>query len=87
MWDFDGGPPDRARYLVLGFTREPVTDATAPLGEDLIASGPLLSDDGSWVLGVSVLLQADDADGAREILRGDRYVGIEVHQWDFGGRS
>ncbi|MGD9960713.1 YciI family protein [Nocardioides sp.] len=87
MWDFTGGRPDRARYLVLGFTLEPAGAAdAAPSGDELIASGPLLSDDGSLVLGASVLLQAPDEAAAREVLSADRYVGIEVHEWQPGGR-
>jgi uncharacterized protein len=45
-----------------------------------------LSDDGSLVLGAAVLLEAIDADRARELLDPHRYTGIEVHQWQFGGR-
>ena len=87
MWDFTGGPPGHHRYLVLGFTLEMAADASElPLREELIASGPLLSDDGARVLGAAVLLEAPDADVAREVLPADRYVGIEVHQWEFGGR-
>lgn len=86
MWDFSGGRPDHNRYLVLGFTLEPAADATGlPLRDDLIASGLLLSDDGSLVLGAAVLLESD-APGARGILPADRYAGIEVHRWRFGGR-
>ncbi|MDQ3480625.1 MAG: YciI family protein, partial [Actinomycetota bacterium] len=52
MWDFSGGRPDNNRYLVLGFTLVPAADAAElPLRDELIASGPLLSDDGSLVLG------------------------------------
>ena len=87
MWDFSGGRPDNNRYLILGFTLEPAADATElPLRDELIASGPLLSDDGSLVLGAAVLLEAPDGDSAREVLSTDRYTGIEVHQWRFGGR-
>jgi uncharacterized protein len=87
MWDFSGGWPDNSRYLVLGFTSEPAADAAElPLGDGLIAGGPLLSDDGSLVLGAAVLLEAPDANGAREVLSADRYAGVEVHQWRFGGR-
>ncbi len=87
MWDFKGSQPENNRYLVLGFTLEPAPDVTElPLRNQLIAYGPLLSDDGSLVLGAAVLLEAPDADGARELLSADRYVGIEVHQWRFGGR-
>ena len=87
MWDFTRGRPGRIRYLVLGFTLEPAADAAAvPSSNELIASGPLLSDDGSLVLGAAVLLEAPDAAGAREVLSADRYVGIEVHQWQSNGR-
>jgi uncharacterized protein YciI len=87
MWGFSGCRPDINRYLVLGFTLEPAADAAElPLRDELIASGPLLSDDGSLVLGAAVLLEAPDADGARGVHSADRYAGIEVHQWRFGGR-
>jgi len=67
MWDFTGGRPDRTRYLDLGFTLEPAAEAAAvPLSNELIASGPLLYDDGSLVLGAAVLLEAPHAAGARE---------------------
>jgi uncharacterized protein YciI len=87
MWDFGGGQPENNRYLVLGFTLEPAADAIDPLLHDEpIASGPLLSDDGSFVLGAAVLLEAPSARDAQEVLSADRYAGIEVHQWRLGGR-
>lgn len=87
MWDFSGSQPDNNRYLVLGFMLEPAAATTdLPRRDELIVSGPLLSDDGSLVLGAAVLLEAPDADDAREVLSADRYAGIEVHQWRFGGR-
>jgi uncharacterized protein YciI len=89
MWDFDGGRPDHHRYLVLGFTwePEPAPDASeSRLGDTVIADGPLLSDDGSLVLGAAVLLEAPDAEGARDVLPVELYAGVEVHQWQFGGR-
>lgn len=87
MWDFGDGRPGLDRYLVLGFTLEPLADAVEPpQGEALIASGPLLSDDAALVLGMAVLLEAPDADRAREVLTPGRYVGVEVHLWQFGGR-
>ena len=86
MWEYAGGQPHSNRYLLLGFTPEPAGTATSvPTGDELIASGPLLSDDDSLFLGAAVLLEAPDARAAREILS-DAYVDIEVHQWDFGGR-
>lgn len=87
MWVFRGGQPNHNRYLVLGFTLEPAADASEPpVGDELIASGSLLSDDGCLVLGAAVLLEAPDADKAREVLPADRYTGTEVHQWRSGGR-
>lgn len=87
MWDFRGRRPDADQYLVLGFTPGPATNTPKlPTGDDLIVSGALLSDDGAWVVGAAVLLEASDAAGAREVLPADRYVGVEVHQWRFGGR-
>ena len=54
--------------------------------EEMIAYGPLLSDNGAAWLGTAVLLRAPDPDAARAILTPDRYAGIEVHSWQFGGR-
>ena len=87
MWDFRSSRPGSSRYLVLGFTMEPAAAVIdLPRRDDLIVSGPLLSDDGSLVLGAAVLLEASDADDARKVLAADRYAGIEVHQWRCGGR-
>ncbi|MFD0474379.1 hypothetical protein ACFQ0B_43705 [Nonomuraea thailandensis] len=52
----------------------------------MIAYGPLLSDDGERRLGTAVLLRAADPEAARAVLTPDRYAGIEVHDWEFGGR-
>jgi hypothetical protein len=57
-----------------------------PDRDELIAYGPLLSDDGVTWLGTAVLVRAPDPDQARTILTRDRYAGIEVHPWAFGGR-
>ncbi|GHJ54695.1 hypothetical protein Nm8I071_40020 [Nonomuraea sp. TT08I-71] len=53
---------------------------------DLIAYGPLLSDDGARWLGTAALVRAADPDEAGGVLTPDRYAGIEVHDWAFGGR-
>jgi uncharacterized protein YciI len=85
MWDFPGTGADR--FLVLGFTLEPADAAPdPPERDDLIAFGPLLSDDGSALLGVAALLEAPDADHARRLLDPDRFAGVEVHRWTSGGR-
>ncbi|GGU13598.1 YciI family protein [Nocardioides albus] len=86
MWEFGEGRPDADRYLVLGFA-EPATDPVdLPHGDELIACGPLLSDDGAVVVGAAVLLEAASADAALQVLSPGRFSAIEVHQWEPGGR-
>ena len=87
MWDFPGGRAGGNRYLVLGLGAGQAADLIVPPGRDeLIAYGPLLSDDGATWLGTAALLRAPDPDTARTILTQDRYADIEVHNWQFGGR-
>ncbi|MEU2284521.1 YciI family protein [Streptomyces sp. NPDC013178] len=87
MWDFPGGRGGGNRYLVLGLGSGQAADLVVPPGRDeLIAYGPLLSDDGATWLGTAVLLRATDAETARAVLTPDRYADIEVHDWEFGGR-
>jgi uncharacterized protein YciI len=57
-----------------------------PDRDDLIAYGPLLSDDGVTWLGTAVLVRAPDPETARAILTLDQYADIEVHNWQSGGR-
>ncbi|UIX31657.1 YciI family protein [Streptomyces sp. GQFP] len=91
IWEFPGGPTDGNRYLVLGLGRDTsqAADLTPPADrDDLIAYGPLLSDDGATWLGTAALLRAPDAETARAVLlTPDRYADVEVHDWQFGGRS
>ncbi|MFI6467018.1 YciI family protein [Streptomyces sp. NPDC050528] len=87
MWDFPGGRTGGNRYLVLGLGAGQAVDLAVPTARDqLIAYGPLLSDDGSGWLGTAVLLRAPDPESARDVLTRDRYADIEVHDWQFGGR-
>jgi uncharacterized protein YciI len=90
MWDFPGGREGGQRYLALGLgPAEPEAAADLAVPPDrgeLIAYGPLLSDDGATWLGTAVLLRAPDPDTARAILTPGRYAGLEVHSWQFGGR-
>ncbi|MFE9020464.1 YciI family protein [Streptomyces sp. NPDC007808] len=87
MWDFPGGPTGGDRYLVLGLGAGRAVDLTVPADRDeLIAYGPLLSDDGTAWLGTAVLLRAPDPKTARAVLSADGYADVEVHAWEFGGR-
>ena len=87
MWDFPGGRTGGNRYLVLGLgTGEAADLAVPPDPDELIAYGPLLSDDGATWLGTAVLIRASDPDKARAVLTSSRYADIEVHNWQFGGR-
>jgi uncharacterized protein YciI len=88
MWEFPGGRTGGDRYLVLGLGSGPAVDLDLPADRDaLIAYGPLLSDDGATWLGTAVLLRAPDRDTARAVLSPDGYADVEVHEWQFGGRS
>jgi uncharacterized protein YciI len=87
MWDFPGGRTGGHRYLVLGLGTGQAADLAVPPGRDkLIAFGPLLSDNGTTWLGTAVLIRAPDPDTAGGVLAPGRYAGIEVHNWQFGGR-
>ena len=87
MWDFPGGRAGGYRYLVLGLGEgRPADLAVPPDRDELIAYGPLLSDDGASWLGTAALVRAPDPDAARAILTAARYAVIEVHNWQFGGR-
>ena len=87
MWDFPGGRDGGNRYLVLGLGAEPAADLAVPPDQDeLIAYGPLLSDNADTWLGTAVLVRAPDPDAARAVLTPGRYADVEVHNWQFGGR-
>ena len=87
MWDFPGGPTGGNRYLVLGLGSGHGSGPAAPPDkEELIAYGPLLSDDDTTWLGTAVLVRAPNPETARALLNPDHYADIEVHNWQFGGR-
>jgi hypothetical protein len=65
----------------------PAAGLAVPPGRDrLIAFGPLLSGNGATWLGTAVLIRAPDPDTAGAGLTPGRHAGIEVHNWQFGGR-
>jgi uncharacterized protein YciI len=87
MWDFPGGRDGGNRYLVLGLGAEQAAElAVPPNRDDLVAYGPLLSDDGTIWLGTAALLRASGPNQARAVLAPNRYAETEVHNWAFGGR-
>ncbi|MEV7083392.1 YciI family protein [Streptomyces sp. NPDC093516] len=88
MWEFPGGRSGGNRYLVLGFGAGPGVDLDVPAAvrDDLIAYGPLLSDDGAVWVGTAALVRAVDAEAAGAVLTRDAYAEVEVHAWEFGGR-
>jgi uncharacterized protein YciI len=86
MWDFPGGQTDGNRYLVLGLGEGKATDLHVPREEDVIAYGPLLSDNGTDWLGTAALVRAPDPATARAVLTAEQYADVEVHNWQFGGR-
>ena len=91
MWQFPGSRDAGHRFLVLGLGGpRPIRDSPDATGsvdtDELIACGPLLSDDGTTWLGTAVLLSAPAQDEARAVLTGHHYAEVEVHPWDFGGR-
>jgi uncharacterized protein len=85
-----GSVPGRTggnRYLVLGLGTGQAADIAVPSGrDDLIAFGPLLSDNGTTWLGTAVLVRAPDPDTAGAVLTPGPYADVEVHNWQFGGR-
>jgi uncharacterized protein YciI len=86
MWDFPGGRSG-GNYLVIGLGGGASADLEPPAQtDDLIAYGPLLSDDGVTWLGTGVLVRAADAVTAAQILTAAAYASLEIHRWAFGGR-
>jgi uncharacterized protein YciI len=105
MWEFDGDEVANRRFLVIGHG-SPDTDAVdsalraaqrrylvdGGYLEQLIARGPLLSDDGREWVGDATLIELPDRAAVEEMLasapfvRAGLYANVEVHDWEFGGR-
>jgi hypothetical protein len=78
MWEFPGGRTGGNRYLVLGLGAGQAADlAVPPDVAELIAYGPLLSDDGATPLGTAALVRAPDAEARRTVSAGEL-----PHFWD-----
>jgi uncharacterized protein len=88
MWESLDGRTGNNRYLVLGLGPGLAAELGEPPDqEQLIAYGPLLSDDATTWLGTAVLLHATDPAAARLVLTNDTYAHVEAHSWHPGGRS
>lgn len=87
MWEFPGGREGGNQYLVMDLGTGPGANLAVPRDRDeLIALGPLLSNDGGTWLGTAALLRAPDPETARGVLISDAYAHIEVHNWQLDGR-
>jgi uncharacterized protein len=85
MWQFAGAPEDR-RFLVIGHGAVPLPDGTALAQERLIVHGDLLSADETRPVGMALALQAPAREAVAALLRVDDRSGVEIHDWEFGGR-
>jgi uncharacterized protein YciI len=87
MWETLGTRTEANQYLLIGLGPEPAATLAAPSNQDeLIAYGPLLSDDGTSWLGTAALLRVTDPATARAFLTSHNYAHLEVHSWQPGGR-
>jgi uncharacterized protein YciI len=86
MWESLGGRTEGNQYLLVALGPAPAAGLAPPDHDDLIAYGPLLSDDGTRWLGTAVLLRAIDTVHARAFLSDHTYAHLEVHNWQVGGR-
>lgn len=80
----DGTPTGSLR--IVGPADRAAARAVPPDRDELIAHGPLLSDNGATWLGTAAPVLAPSPDAARAVLAQDRYADIEVHTWQFCGR-
>lgn len=105
MWDFKGQPEKNRRFLIIAHgkpgmeaERNQLADArrryfaAGGYQDCLIASGPLLSDDGKQWRGSAMMVELADRSAVDAMIRDDPYAKaglyetIEVHYWRFGGR-
>ena len=105
MWDFKGDPEHNKRFLIIGHGKPKMSDARDRLEdgrrryfidkgyqERLIASGSLLSDDGTQWTGSAMMIELPERPAVDAMIADDPYVraglyeSIEIHNWRFGGR-
>ena len=94
MWEFPG-PAGEPRFLLIGSSQRspPVSAETLPpeLHERLILYGALTTLDRGEPAGVALALQAPDREAVAALIEDARaglgaVSGLEVHDWEFGGR-
>ena len=105
MWDFKGQPEKNRRFLIIAHgkpgmeaERNQLADArrryfaAGGYQDCLIASGPLLSDDGKQWRGSAMMVELADRAAVDAMIGNDPYAKaglyetVEVHCWRFGGR-
>ena len=105
MWDFKGQPEKNRRFLIIAHGKPGMDTAHDKLAEAhrryygdegyrdrLIASGPLLSEDGRQWRGEAMMVELPDRAAADAMVKDDPfmqaglYEKVEVHYWRFGGR-
>jgi uncharacterized protein YciI len=105
MWEFTGSTANHRRFLILGRGRPGLQPPSIDLRDEhrrylldgeyranLIACGPLLSDDGLEWEGTVTLIELPDRASAEALpahdpySRAGLYDSVEVHPWRFGGR-
>ena len=105
MWDFKGQPEKNRRFLIIAHGKPGMEAERSQLADArrryyaesgyqdcLIASGPLLSDDGKQWRGSAMMVELADRSAVDAMIRDDPYAKaglyetIEVHYWRFGGR-
>jgi uncharacterized protein len=101
MWEFSGAA-DEPRFLVIarldrdqsaGRGSRPVPEGSLPpeLRERLIVYGALSTLDDGEPAGVALAVQAPDRDAVVALLEDERtgvdvFQGVDIHDWEFGGR-
>lgn len=94
MWEFSAQAAE-LRFLVIGRSEHgrtfPVETLPAELRERLILYGALTTLAGGRPAGVALAIQAPDRSALEELVADERtglgaFAGLEIHDWDFGGR-
>jgi len=105
MWDFKGQPEKNRRFLIVAHGKPGMEAERNQLAharrhyfaeggyqDCLIASGPLLSDDGKQWRGSAMMVELADRAAVDAMIQDDPYAKaglyetVEVHYWRFGGR-